>query len=259
MRAEIRKVKINSPEQKKTFTLIELLVVIAIIAILAAMLLPALNQAKETARSISCANNLAQFGKITALYISDNNDFFPYGDYYGSNEKFWRMDSKSSAIRTYIPGKNNNCNYIAGLQKGTDKPLLKGKFLCPGVDERNISLDWNGKISNRPMTVGSMFFSLSVNAYLSNTYDRTHGQNLPALRITTVKEPTKLIYYTDGNGQGSTTGYQCKWKASQSDTGLKRNIPARHKGGANFNYADGHTACLKWEDFPTVNEKNWIP
>ncbi|MBE6373031.1 MAG: prepilin-type N-terminal cleavage/methylation domain-containing protein [Lentisphaerae bacterium] len=257
MKAEMKKDKINRPEPKKTFTLIELLVVIAIIAILAGMLLPALNKAKETARSISCTNNLAQLGKITALYISDNNDFFPYGEYYASNEKFWRMDSKSSAIRTYIPGNNNGCAYLAGLQKESNK-FLKGKFVCPAVDERNLTYDFNGKFSNRPMTAG-MFMSLSVNAYLSNTYERTHGQNLPALRITTVKEPAKLVYYTDGNGQGSTTGYQCKWKASQSDTGLKRNVPARHKGGANFNYADGHTACLKWEDFPTANEKNWIP
>ena len=257
MKAEIKKLKIDRPEQKKTFTLIELLVVIAIIAILAGMLLPALNKAKETARSISCTNNLAQLGKITALYISDNNDFFPYGEYYASNEKFWRVEYPYCALQTYIPGNNNGCAYLAGLQKESNK-FRKGKFVCPAVDERNLTYDFNGKFSNRPMTAG-MFMSLSVNTYLSNTYERKNDLKQPGLRITTVKEPAKLVYYTDGNGQGSTTGYQCKWKASQSDTGMKRNVPARHKGGANFNYADGHTACLKWEDFPTANEKNWIP
>ena len=156
-----------------------------------------------------------------------------------------------------VYGENHFCAYLAGLQKESNK-FLKGKFVCPAVDERNLTYDFNGKFSNRPMTAG-MFMSLSVNTYLSNTYERKNDLKQPGLRITTVKEPAKLVYYTDGNGQGSTTGYQCKWKASQSDTGMKRNVPARHKGGANFNYADGHTACLKWEDFPTTNEKNWIP
>ncbi len=93
---------------RKNFTLIELLVVIAIIAILAALLLPALNRARATARTASCANNLHQFGKASFMYISDYNGWAPasyfkgvgywyamFKDYYGVTEKSFRCPSEA--------------------------------------------------------------------------------------------------------------------------------------------------------------------
>jgi len=64
--------------ERKGFTLIELLVVVAIIAILAALLLPALAQAREKARQATCMNNFKQLGMAVSLYINDNNEYIPY-------------------------------------------------------------------------------------------------------------------------------------------------------------------------------------
>ncbi len=72
-----RKNRNSKRSNQKTFTLIELLVVIAIIAILASMLLPALNKAREKARSTSCLNNLKQIGQCITMYANDSRDFVP--------------------------------------------------------------------------------------------------------------------------------------------------------------------------------------
>mgnify|MGYP000008761408 CR=1 FL=1 len=81
---------------KRTFTLIELLVVIAIIAILASMLLPALNKARERAHAISCVNNLKQIGLSTEMYVDNYNGLLP--KLYGPGNTSWITWFRKSGI-----------------------------------------------------------------------------------------------------------------------------------------------------------------
>src|SRR4051812_31936237 len=91
-----------SPGVASAFTLIELLVVISIIAVLIAMLIPALGMVRESARSTACKNNMRELGMAFAAYVGENESVWPSGSWNDLIESYLTMDDSSSATTPAI-------------------------------------------------------------------------------------------------------------------------------------------------------------
>lgn len=217
--------------KRHLFTLIELLVVIAIIAILAAMLLPALNQARSRARDISCVNQLKQIGTFMAMYVDDSKGYAPFYHKNVNNAK-WQ-----DTLMPYCGGKNT---VWAHIDKTGSEAKMRAVFGCPSS---SASAYDNGNGACRHY--GLNRFYASDNGTGSGT-PKVIGR-MPA-RIPT---PSSRMMVADIDKLGT---WEIVMAAEKVD--LKGNaangLPFRHGGNQALNstFADGHAAVVREKEIP---------
>ena len=218
------------------FTLIELLVVIAIIAILAAMLLPALQQARARAKTASCGNNFSTMGRYLGMYVADYNGFFPRKKLHPSY--FFQKVESASPWYPYQDLWDGTCTYLGGVTRTSKGIVSRNKLACPEVSETNLNNYFYGPapFTNLPETQGTRYLSIAVNYWLN-------GYSGFVERFSRVKSPSRLIYMADSAGYGI-TDYRNSWHTDHGEQ--KFLMGYRHSGKqAWLLHADGHTTLAK--------------
>ncbi len=225
--------------KRYAFTLIELLITIAIIAILAAVLLPALNEARSTAHKIRCHSNLKQIGIASAQYVSTFDDYIaPPHDVNNWSKGRYHWD--------YYYG----IHFMDGAINADEDPTGKSwsVFHCPADLKQRID-NKTGKISALPPRSYAMFRPL---------FHSKPEEGIEPPRASSVRRPASTYFISDCNLDEAAMSAPLCGRANSDvgsivyiDKGTR--VGTLHKNYANFLYLDGHTSSKKhWTKFGSI-------
>ena len=221
--------------RRKAFTLVELLVVIAIIALLMAILLPALNKAREQGKNVICRNNLRQIGIGTSLYAEDWDQMVPRGS---SGQRAWYM--------LFMP-------FLA--QKPIDNDYRTVDiYRCPSYPDKNQTIcfvvngwdftnrnDWTGK----EITAATRLTKCTRRAETLYLVDNENGSWRAIIRSATDSDVYRCDIWNPGHLPTSD---------SQDITTGRRIARARHRTGCNGLYLDWH---VEWMAAENMTANDW--
>ncbi len=222
-------------QKRNAFTLIELLVVIAIIAILAAMLLPALSRAKAKGQQISCLNNLRQLELAYGMYGDDHQGAL------AENKERVSGDVIASVSNSWVTGDTTFSADPDDLKKGSIYPYLGDTKVFHCASDR----------STLRNSSTARIRSYSVNYFLNGDLAPEHTGMVPPesqtgilTRFSQMRQPTKVFTLLDENENTIEDGLFLFYK-EPSDV-WQNCSTHRHSQGQNIAFADGHAEHWRW-------------
>jgi prepilin-type N-terminal cleavage/methylation domain-containing protein/prepilin-type processing-associated H-X9-DG protein len=224
---------------KKSFTLIELLVVIAIIAILAGMLLPALNKARETAKKSSCMNNFKHGGLAMQLYLDDNEDMFPSYNF-STEDLIWI--GKFAKLKYFTTAKAMICpsTLFAKVGAVSTVDLLQRRFDNQQYTNAAAFNSWHNACFG---------YNWTYLGKIRRAADGTYTGDSGWAKLSRIKHPSRVIMMTDSKETGQNRSFYFV-NATYGTAASSGYVGSWHQGAVTTSWVDGHVST------PIVNVAN---